>query len=253
MNINFDGKSIYCTDKGSGDAVVFLHGWGADMQSFSFLEAPIIEAGFRTVMIDLPGHGKSEEPDRAYSLSDYTAAVKTVLSALSIERPTLIGHSNGGRVVIDLLANEGYDAKRAVLIDSAGIIPKRSLGYRIKVFRYKLGKKLISAFCGKNKDAVLERYKRSHGSADYKNVSGVMRDSMVKLVNTDLEPSLHKISVPTLLIWGENDTATPLSDGKRMNELISDSGLVVLEGGSHWAFAEQGGKTLAVLLSFLRS
>jgi pimeloyl-ACP methyl ester carboxylesterase len=72
----------------------------------------------------------------------------------------------------------------------------------------------------------------------------------VKVVNEDLEPYMHLVQCPTLLIWGDQDTATPLSDAKRMEELIPDAGLVVCQGAGHFSFAEQPGKVNGALISF---
>ncbi len=250
MDFTFDGIKINYTDEGSGKCVVFLHGWGADLHSFDFVMPSL--SNFRAVRIDLPGHGESDEPNRVYGVEDFCACVKALLEDIGVTNPTLVGHSNGGRVIIKLLA-DGFEAEKAVLIDSAGIIPKRSFSYKFKVWKYKTAKKLIKLFYGKKADEKLEELKKNHGSSDYKNASGVMRDTMVKLVNTNLQPCLEKIDVPTLLIWGTEDTATPLSDAKLMESLIKDSGLVELAGGSHWAFAEQPRKFISVLLSFLNS
>lgn len=250
MEFTFDGVKINYTDEGSGKCVVFLHGWGADLHSFDFAMPSLSD--FRVIRIDLPGHGESFEPCRVYGVDDFSDCVKALLENVGVSKPTLVGHSNGGRVIIKLLA-DGFAAEKAVLIDSAGIIPKRSFSYKFKVWKYKAAKKLIKLFYGKKADKKLEALKKKHGSADYKNASGVMRDTMVRLVNTDLQPLLEKINVPTLLIWGTEDTATPLSDAKLMEKLIKDSGLVELSGGSHWAFVEQPGKFISVLLSFLNS
>ncbi len=250
MEFTFDGIKINYTDEGSGKCVVFLHGWGADIHSFDFVIPSL--AGFRAIRIDLPGHGESSQPCRTYGVDDFCACVKALLENIGVKSPVLVGHSNGGRVIIKLLS-DGFEAEKAVLIDSAGIIPKRSFSYKFKVWRYKTAKKLIKLFCGKKANEKLEALRKKHGSADYKNASGVMRDTMVSLVNTNLEPCLEKINVPTLLIWGTEDTATPISDAKLMEKRIKDSGLVELSGGSHWAFVEQPRKFVSVLLSFLNS
>lgn len=78
-----------------------------------------------------------------------------------------------------------------------------------------------------------------------------MRATLVKVVNEDLEPLISKINCPTLLIWGDADTATPIADARRMEELIKDAGLVVCEGAGHYSFLEQPAKVHGALLSFL--
>ncbi|MDE5970359.1 MAG: alpha/beta hydrolase, partial [Muribaculaceae bacterium] len=79
------------------------------------------------------------------------------------------------------------------------------------------------------------------------------RAIMSKVVNEDLCHLMPKISAPTLLIWGENDTATPLSDAKKMERLIPDAGLVSFPGCGHYSFLDNPGQFAAVLNSFLKS
>ena len=93
---------------------------------------------------------------------------------------------------------------------------------------------------------ILDKY-----IADYNAAPLVLRQTLVNLVNTDLRNELHKITASTLLIWGENDTATPLSDAKIIESLIKDAGLCVINGAGHFAFAEAPKQTAAILNSFL--
>ena len=139
-----------------------------------------------------------------------------------------------------------------MFIDAAGIRPKRGMKYYCKVYSYKCMKKLASvSLVAKCCPALVERVKKRSGSADYRNASDIMRQTMVKSVNEDLTALLPQITVSTLLIWGEKDTATPLSDGKKMETLIKDAGLVTLAGAGHFSFAERWGQCARVLDSFL--
>ncbi|MDE7277029.1 MAG: alpha/beta hydrolase, partial [Lachnospiraceae bacterium] len=86
---------------------------------------------------------------------------------------------------------------------------------------------------------------------DYNNATPTMRATLVKVVNEDLEPLIAKISCPTLLVWGDMDTATPIADAKVMERLIKDTGLVVCEGAGHYSFLEQPAKVHGALQAFL--
>jgi pimeloyl-ACP methyl ester carboxylesterase len=134
---------------------------------------------------------------------------------------------------------------KAVLFNSAGIKRQRGLKVRLKVYTYKALKFLLRPF-----PKLLERYRAGKGSDDYRAASPVMKASMSKLLSADLTSGLPAIKPPTLLIWGEDDTATPLSDGRKMERLIPDAGLAVLPGG-HWAFLERLPHTMRILDSFL--
>ena len=95
------------------------------------------------------------------------------------------------------------------------------------------------------------RYRAKVGSSDYSSASPMMRAILSKVVNEDLTGVMPGISCPTLLIWGANDTATPLSDAKTMEKLIPDAGLVSFDGVGHYSFLENPFQFAAVLKSFL--
>ena len=101
-------------------------------------------------------------------------------------------------------------------------------------------------------EGLLNRARAHYGSADYNAAPPVLRQTLVKLVNTDLRDILPNIKAPTLLIWGENDTATPLSDAKTMEKLIPDAGLVVAHGTGHFSFLENQGLFTAVIKNFFK-
>ena len=99
----------------------------------------------------------------------------------------------------------------------------------------------------------LDARRAKAGSSDYANATPMMRRILSKVVNEDLTDRLASIKAPTLLIWGENDTATPLTDAKKMERLIPDAGLVSFPGCGHYSFLDNQGQFAAVLRSFLSS
>ncbi|MBR5743808.1 MAG: alpha/beta hydrolase, partial [Muribaculaceae bacterium] len=163
-----------------------------------------------------------------------------------------IGHSFGGRVAILLGSRNQTD--KIILVDAAGIRPKRSLKYYFKVYTFKAGKHLTRLLMGKEKaEARIEKMRKKAGSSDYNNASPRMRAILSKVVNEDLTDRLPLIKVPTLLVWGENDTATPLRDAKIMEREIPDAGLVVFPGCGHYSFLENPRQFAAVLRSFINN
>jgi len=105
-----------------------------------------------------------------------------------------------------------------------------------------------------NRDMLLraiERMKNKHGSADYRKASPLMKQVLVKTINEDLTDMLPNINVPTLLVWGDMDTATPLSDAKIMEDKIPDAGLVILKNTGHYSFLEDFYTFSRVIDSFL--
>ena len=254
MITEINGLKINYEMKGEGETVVLLHGWGANITLFADLIS-LVSQKYRVIAVDMPGFGKSEEPDDNWQVSDYSQFVIDFLSSLGVKKATFLGHSFGGRVIIKIATcfSLPFEIDKIILVDSAGILPKKTPKQIRKQKRYKFMKKvLLSPPIKTLFPNALKKLQDKSGSADYKAASPVMRKILVSVVNEDLEPLLPKIKQSTLLIWGENDTATPLSDGKRMEELIKDSGLVTIKGAGHYSFLE--GKFIfnRVICSFLK-
>ena len=142
---------------------------------------------------------------------------------------------------------------KIILTGSAGIMPKRSLSYKIKVGSYKLGKKLLTLPPVKAMfPNALENMQKKRGSSDYAAASPIMRGCLVRVVNEDLKEYLPRIKQSTLLIWGTEDDATPLADGELMEKLIPDAGLVKLKGAGHYSWLNDPYTFIAVIKSFLK-
>jgi pimeloyl-ACP methyl ester carboxylesterase len=248
--VTIGGIKVHYFDTGSGEAALFLHGWGADFSSFNpFLEALV--PYYRVCALDLPGFGQSDEPRTAWGVDDYGDFVLEFLARLGIRRVSLIGHSFGGRIVIKLAARGDLPVAltRIVLIDSAGIPPKKTLRQRARILVYRGVKRIISI--RGIPPGLLETWRKKNGSPDYINASARMRECLVRAVNEDLTPCLSRVSCPALLIWGAEDRETPLEDGKLMERLIPDAGLVTLEKAGHYSFLDQPFVFGRVLDSFL--
>ena len=231
-----------------GHPVVILHGWGCNHSTVKSISR-ILEPFMRVISVDLPGHGESEEPKEIWGTQDYAGTIWQLIRQLGIENPSLIGHSFGGRTSIAMAAGE--QVNKIILVDSAGITPKRSLKYYYKVYSYKALKRLIMAIYGSDRGQKILN-KRRKGSADYQAASVKMRAIMSKCINEDLKSIMPKIQAPTLLIWGENDTATPISDAKTMEKLIPDSGMVVFPNCGHYSFLDNPAGFNAVVCEFFK-
>ena len=248
--ININGMEISYSFAGQGIPMVLLHGWGTDSSSL----APVFDhfkEYFSVYNIDLPGFGDSPAPQDAWSVGDYADLVEAFIKKMDMDRPVILGHSFGGRLSIILSARN--IPRKTVLVDAAGIRPKRTMKYYLRVYTYKCAKKLF-ALPGLNRyrGRALSLWLKKNPSSDYNAAEGMMRQIFVKVVNEDLKHYLPEIEVPTLLVWGENDTATPLSDGKLMEKMIPDSGLVVLNGAGHYSYLERLPQFLLILDSFLK-
>lgn len=251
MNITVNGYNIHYTEQGSGTPILLLHGWGSSTAVWN----PIITAfsnRFRLIALDFPGCGESPEPESPMQLSDYTELVAAFVQALGLKNLILMGHSNGGRVALHLLGTGRLTAQKAVLFDSAGLKPPQSPLKTLRLAAFKTAKFFLTLPGLKSHTAQALQSVRSYfGSADYNNASPVMRQTLVQLIHTNAIKLLPKITCPTLLIWGEEDTATPLKHAKIMEKLIPDAGLCTFKGCGHFAFLERPGETNAILTAFL--
>ncbi|HEV7943706.1 MAG TPA: alpha/beta fold hydrolase [Solirubrobacteraceae bacterium] len=245
-----DGLRVRHMREGAGSPVVVLHGWGASIETV----ASIVQVLRRIVEVhalDLPGFGESEAPHTPWGVDDYRRFLARFMDAVGVQSPAaLIGHSNGGRVAIAMAASEPERVSRMILIDSAGIRPKRTFTYHRKVAMAKVGKhaaRRLGAPGRKLRDLLVGRA----ASADYAAASPQMRPTFVKLVNSDLRELMPQVKAPTLLIWGDGDTATPLADAHLMERLIPDAGLVVLEGAGHFSYLDQPAKFARIAQHFI--
>ncbi|MDE6415409.1 MAG: alpha/beta hydrolase [Duncaniella sp.] len=251
--VKIDGQELAYTDNGDSERVIVLmHGWGCSSATLLSIEKVALEAGYRVINIDFPGFGLSPEPAGVWGVEEYTSLMEKFLDTLGIVRPVLLGHSFGGRVGI--LLSSRREVSKLVLVDAAGVKPKRSLKYHLKVGWFKFCKRVVNAVMSKEAAArVIDRMRSSRGSSDYAAASPVMRMILSKVVNEDLCDVMPLIKAPTLLIWGSNDTATPVADAMKMEKLIPDAGLVTFDGCGHYSFLDNPTGFSRVLTSFLNS
>lgn len=228
--------------KRKNPAVVFLHGWGGSINSFLGVGKVLAGFGFFVVIVDFMGFGESEEPKQPKTIYSYAGDVEKLIKDLNLENVSIVGHSFGGRIGI-ILASRGILTK-LVLVDSAGIKPKRGLLYYLRVKKYKRLKKKVL----KNKldKKVLENY----GSSDYKSLSPVMKASFTMVVNEDLTPLLGLIGCETLIVWGKKDKDTKMYMARILKRKIKKSRLVVYNAG-HYSYLERLDKFISDLYEFL--
>ncbi len=253
IKTNINNLNINYIKKGNGKAVLIIPGWGATVNTYM----PIINSvsTYSTVYcLDMPGFGESEEPVTCWNLDNYVTFVIDFIKHQNIKEVDLIGHSNGGRIIIKLMSkkNLSFKVNKIILIASAGIVHKKTLSQNLKIKIFKFCKKIlelkpIKATCPN----LIPKLKNNFGSEDYRNASPVMKKTLVQLIEEDIREVLPNINVPILLIWGVNDTATPISDGEIMEKLIPDAALIKVENCSHYVFLERPTYVNKIISAFL--
>ncbi len=238
---------------GEGNPVILLHGWLATLETMRPI-ANSLSQNFKVYLVDIVGFGKSDLPEHPLNTDDFGDFLKEFMRELKIENPILIGHSNGGRMIINSVGRGIVKPRKIVLMDSAGIIPKRKPKYYIKVGIFKAGKAVLNKLpdVGGIK-TVKEKLLNHVGSADYKASAPVLRETMKRILNEDVSTLLPNIKVPTLLIWGTEDKDTPISDAKKMEALIPNCGLVEYKNSGHFAYLQNLQNCNVVLNEFLKN
>ena len=232
------------------ESIIILPGWGNNRTTFYHM-INYLKKYYTIYIIDLPGFGNSSFSNHDLTIYDYALLVKSFIEDNNINNPIILGHSFGGRIIITLCGYYKIPTKKIILIDSAGIKPKKRIIQVIKKYLYKLLKKLKFFIPKKKKKTYLNMLINIFGSSDYKNLTPNMRKTFINIVNEDLTYYLKYIDTPTLLIWGKNDTDTPLKDGKKMNKFISNSTLIELNG-NHFCYLYNISLINYILYEFLK-
>ena len=238
MNLNDINYKIYGSAKKG--TIVLLHGWGQNIEMMDMLGHPF-EDEYKIVILDLPGFGKSPEPERSYSVEDYARFLNSFLKKHRINNPILVGHSFGGRISIKYASM--YEVSKVVLL-SAPFRPGKKAKPTIRTKIFNIVKKFKCLH--KLTDYLRNRW----GSEDYRNATPINRGTLIKAVNEDLSANARKIKCPVFLIYGQKDTAVPVEEAKRLKVLIKDCGLYIFEDGTHYAYLEKLEETISIMQKF---
>lgn len=232
--------------EGSGRIVYFLHGWGGDKNSFAVMKTRASEINRNMFFVSFKGFGKSGEPDVPYSIFDYVnELLNHIIKFAKGKSVDIVCHSFGARVAVILASEYPFLVNKLVIVDGAGLKPKRKLSYFFKVAKFKRLKKKVQQ--GKVEKKVLD----SFGSNDYRCLSGVMKRTFVLVVNTRTEKYAQKIKTQTLIIWGEKDDETPLFMAKKFKKLIKNSELFVMKNCGHFPFLDDFELFFSTIKKFL--
>ena len=234
--------------------VLMLHGWGCSSMHFDKI-SDALEEQFDILIPDFPGHGKSAEPPEPWGVASFADCIYALLKDQDFLPCSLIAHSFGGRVAIVLSTEHPADFEKLVFTGCAGIPPKKTEAQKKKAAQYQQMKRAIQRiekvpFLRKPAQNMMNALRDKYGSSDYKALNENMRATFVKVVNQDLSPLLAKIQSPVLLIWGAQDTETPLWMGETMEAQIPDAGLVVFENDDHFAYLREWPRFVAIVKTF---
>ncbi len=242
-----------------GEKVLLLHGWGPPVTLEAHLRpvAEMLRDDFRVTALEFPGHGSSGKPAGAWGVTEYARWTAEMLRRLDAAPATVVAHSFGGRVALRLAADEPALVSRMVLTGCAGIREEATAKGKKRAAAYQRGKKALEILkrvpplrplAGLAQEKLLKR----HASADYLALDPDMRATFVRIVNEDLRPLLPMVRQPAMLVWGENDAATPLWMGRVMAQEMPDAALEVFPGRGHFAYLEELPRFVSIIRALIR-
>ena len=232
--LDVSGHKARVVEKGSGHPVVVLHGWGGRIESMW----PVVEClatSWRVIAVDLPGFGESPVPSGVWGTADYAHFITDLMTELEVARAHFVGHSFGAKTSLYIAASSADRVDKLVIVGSSGLTSAPTMKVRTKRLVSKSAR--LVGKLGSPGEKVREAVYRRIASQDYRD-AGPMRPTMVKVVNEDIGHLLPRVGASTLLVWGTEDDAVPVTHARRMEGLIPDSGLVLFEGAGHFAYLD---------------
>jgi len=236
--------------KNQEKTILILHGWGSSSEKWQKVRDLLSKNNFQVIVPDLPGFGKNPAPFKPWDIDNYVEWVKDFIETQKLEKFFLLGHSFGGRIAIKLAIKYPEKIEKLILVSSAGIKPKPNFILRFSAF-FAFVKKfrwLPGFFFARE-----IFYKYILRRTDYLKAKGIMRETFKKVIKEDLAYCLSHIKIPTLIIWGNKDKMTPVSDAYIINRKIKNSKLKLLKDTGHAPHLECPEKLSEVILKFLNS
>lgn len=209
--------------------VIILHGWTYSTGKYAAFNAALRVKGFEPVILKIPGLTGKLDIEKVLTLDDYIEWLKKIINNEK-DKIILIGHSNGGRIALNFTIKYPQKVSNLILMNSAGIYHNELYIQMKRLFfatLAKVGKKITNSQTLKK---LLYKFTREN---DYENASDHMGKTMINFIKSDITLNLNNVSIPTLIIWGENDSVLPLKDGEKMHELIKNSTLEIIKGARH--------------------
>ena len=249
--VYIDNLKVNYKIAGQGQPILILHGWGGSSDSWLRVSKILVKQGYKIVIPDFPGFGRSITPKTVWDIKDFAKWVNELTNSLGLEKFFLLGHSFGGRVAIKFAVNYPKKIKSLILCASAGIKPKSGLKTRV-IFRLaKIGNAVFTPrILTRFKDGARNLFYIFLRHRDYVKADGTMKETIKKVLEEDLLPDLSKIKIKSLIIWGKNDKLVPVKYAYIFKEKIKNSKLKILPKIGHSPHLEVPKKLSKLVLDF---
>lgn len=211
-------------------AILILHGWNSNSDRWVEVAEAISQKGFRVIVPDLPGFGKSDPLQSAWNTNQYIEWIDELVFQLELKNFYLIGHSFGGALASKLAVKHAQDIDKLFLV-SAACVRKRTSKKKTFALLAKIAK--FFSFVPLYKFFRKAVYKFIIRKSDYTYVEGALKQTYLNVVAEDLSFHLPFIKVPTVIIWGQKDSSTPIADANFINKQIRNSKLIIIADAGH--------------------
>ena len=214
--------------------IVILHGWNLSGKRFDPLAKELVKKGYTVFAPDFPGFGNEPAPNTPWHIADYAQFLERYLKANHIRKPTLIGHSFGGRVALAYAASHSGDVTTVVLTGGPGFSPVPKKKMVIFLIIAKIGGILFS-IPGINffADTARKLLYRAAGAHEFYRAEGSMRQTFKNIVSDNLEDFMKALRTPCLLLWGADDVIVPPGVAERMKAMIPHATMRIIHGETH--------------------
>lgn len=250
MQVVVNGYLTSYEQTGKGPLVLFIHGWADSSKSW----IPIINhlpKGYEVVAPDLPGFGGTQAPKEAWGLDEYANFIHAFLN--KIEKKSVyvtVGHSNGGAIAIRGISKDILSSDKLILLASAGI--RGTDKGRVAAIKWvtKTGKVITKPLSTNMKNKLRHKLYKTVKSDML--VAEDVQETFKKVVSDDVSKDAERITIPTLLVYGENDAQVPLRYGEQFHELIDGSTLEILPNAGHFVQIDRPQEVIKAIGDFLK-
>jgi pimeloyl-ACP methyl ester carboxylesterase len=245
-NATVEGATLHYEAAGEGRPLVLLHGIGSSSRSWR-RQLSELSRDFRVIAWDAPGYGESSDPSGPPSMRFYSACLRGLLEALRLPRIALLGHSTGGVIAQEFYRSHAEFVDALILADTRSHGAKDGLEERLKMIRTMTPGQIAAARAPK----LLSRSASGDLIREVESIMSQIRPSgyefaAIALAESDTRDVLHRLRVPTLLVWGDQDEVTPVWE-----EVPPGARLEIIPNAGHLCYVEQPQKFNEIVREFL--
>jgi len=265
--VDIDGMQVHYRVAGKGMPIVLIHGTGSSLHTWDEWALKLKE-NYRVIRMDLPAFGLTgPNKSRDYSIDKYTQFLQEFVAKLKLDSMILAGNSLGGNIAWNYASKNPEKVQKLILVNASGLPTNKSQPWIFKMAKIPFLNKLFLYITPKS---IIEDNLKQVYQDDTKITDALItrfhdltlregnRKAFIDRAKIDFTPSeaskkeqLQNLQTPTLLIWGAMDTWIPVTNGKKMNALLPNSKLVVLQNSGHVPMEENPTESLRVLNEFL--